>query len=80
MKFDHWLDIFVDEKEIDLEEIITVDGANGANFIPVTCLIQAIKNTCDREKESIQSTLVRIDFVNGDVMHFFRHLAKAIAI
>ena len=31
------------------------------------------------EKKQIKNTLVKIDFHNGDIMHFFTYLAQAIA-
>ncbi len=31
------------------------------------------------ERAKIKQTIVMIDFRNGDVLHFFRHLAQAVA-
>ncbi len=80
MTFTKWLDTFIAEKGIDCEATITVDGPSGANFMPVQIVIDAIKQTCGAEQAAIKTTLVKIDFVNGDVMHFIKHLAKALAL
>lgn len=79
MQFKKWLDTFVDEKEIDREAILEVEGPSGLNCIPVGCLLEAMFSTTPREQASIKATIVKIDFVNGDVLDYFRHLAQAIA-
>jgi hypothetical protein len=80
MNFTNWLATFVEEKGIDTEEIITVNGASGPNMIPVGCLIEAMNQAPKNEQAGIKAMIVKIDFVNGDVMHYFKHLAQAIAI
>lgn len=80
MTFTKWLDTLVDEKGLDRDQTITAQGASGPNYIPLDCLLTAIKSASAREQAQIKTTLVKIDFRNGDVMHFFRHLANAIAI
>lgn len=80
MTFAAWLDTFVAEKGIDLEAIMTVPGPSGDNFIPVSALLAAMKAAPSHEQAGIKSMVVKIDFRNGDVLHYFRHLAQAIAI
>ena len=75
-----WIDRFVSEKELDVDYIFEVEGASGPNFIPLAVVIEHIKIATKREQAQIKATLVRIDFVNGDAMCFFNHLAQAIAI
>ena len=79
MTFATWLDTFIEEKGIDLERTFEVEGAGGLNIIPLGCVVEAIKQTCKAEQAKIKSTIVKIDFMNGDVCHFFNHLAKALA-
>ena len=43
-------------------------------------VIEHIKAAPLHEQKAIKTTLVKIDFMNGDIRHFFRHLAQAIAI
>lgn len=77
--FGKWLDTFIAEKNIDTEHAFEVEGPSGANHIPVGCVIEAIKSTSAHEQAAIKDMIVKIDFVNGDVLHYFAHLAKAIA-
>lgn len=80
MKFDAWLDTLVDEKGIDLEKEILVDGASGTNFIPLAVVVEHIKIAPVHEQKKIKGMLVQIDFVNASVEHYLTHLAQAIAI
>lgn len=80
MKFNEWLDTFIEEKGIDTEQILEAQGNSGTNYIPVGVLIEHIKLAPANEKERIKDTIVKIDYANGDVLHFFKHLAGAIAI
>ena len=80
MTFSTWLNTFIDEKQIDRECILEVDGKSGPNFIPVGCVLEAIEQASKHEQAAIKTTIVKIDFLNGDVLHFFKHLAQAIAI
>ena len=75
-----WIDRVVSEKELDAEHVFEVKGASGPNFIPLAVVIEHVRIATKREQAAIKNMLVRIDFVNGDVMRFFNHLAKAIAI
>ena len=78
--FASWLETFLSEKGIDGETVLAVEGPSGPNFIPVDCLVAAIIGAPANEQAGIKSTIVKIDFINGDVLHFFRHLARAIAL
>ena len=80
MKFATWLDTFLSEKGIDLDTPITVEGSWGPNYMTVENVVDAMKATSAGEQNAIKTTFVKIDFANGDVMHFIKHLAKAIAI
>jgi hypothetical protein len=80
MTFTRWLDTFLAEKGIDLEHAFTVDGPSGENYIPVACLVREIKGAPFREQQAIKAMIIRIDFKNGNVLDYFRHLAQAIAI
>ena len=80
MHFITWLDTFVDEKDLDVEDILEVDGESGTNFIPLGALLDVIKEAPQNEQTAIKAVLVKIDLINGDVMDYFRHLSKAIAV
>lgn len=80
MNFSKWLDTFLSEKSIDGEQVLNVAGPSGANSIPVACLVDVMKRAPKQEQQGIKSMLVKIDFRNGSVLDYFRHLAQAIAI
>ncbi len=78
--FTTWLDTFVDEKELDREHTFTVEGPVwGENIIPLQCVIDVAGQASSAEQAKIKDILVRIDFANGDAMHFFNHLAQSLA-
>ena len=79
MVFAKWIDTIIAEKGLDEERMFAVEGASGTNFIPLGCVIEAIKQTAGAEQAKIKATIVKIDFMNGDICHFFNHLAKALA-
>lgn len=74
-----WIDKFVNEKELDIDHVFEVKGASGPNFIPLAVVIEHIKIATKQEQAQIKTALVKIDFVNGNTMRFFNHLAQAIA-
>ena len=70
---------FFDEKEIP-HMIFEVNGESGINYIPNDVVIEHIKNAPTHEQQQIANVLRKIDFCNGDVNHFLKHLAGALAI
>ena len=78
MKFDEWLDTLVEEKGYDVENCFYIDGETGVNIISLSVVIESIKNTCQSEKIKIKDMLVKIDFLNGSCLHYFKHLASAL--
>lgn len=79
MKFNNWLDTFVEEKGLDVEHNLEVEGPSGLNIVPLGVLLDAIKAAPSHEQQGIKNMLVQIDFKNGDPLHYFAHLAQAIA-
>jgi len=78
MQFTEWLDTFVDEKGIDTSHVFTVETNDfwQNHIIPLEVVLEAAKNTAESEQDAIKDILVRIDFINAEVMPFFAHLAK----
>jgi len=74
-----WIDTFIAEKELDRDHEYTVEGDSGTNWIPLACVVETIKTCGAAEFNQIKTTLVKIDFLDGDVHHFFNHLAGAMA-
>lgn len=80
MNFQNWLNTFIEEKNLNLDASFEVEGASGTNFFTYDVIVEAIQNAPANEQASIKNTIVAIDFKNGDVLHFFRHLGKALAM
>jgi hypothetical protein len=76
--FQNWLDTFVAEKGVDLEQRFELEGPSGTNSFSYGVIVEAIKQTSGSEMRAIKTTIVKIDFCNGDVCHYFRHLAQAL--
>lgn len=76
--FDIWLDNFIKEKEIDLDETFTIDSNGQAHIFEIGNIIENIKATSSEEQNAIKDMIVKIDFHNGDVVDYFKHLAKAL--
>jgi len=74
-----YLQDFFAEKDIP-EKTFEVEGKEwGMNFIPNTVVVEHIAQCNGPELEQIEDVLRKIDFANGDVNHFFNHLAGSIA-
>lgn len=80
MNFQTWFQIFVTEKGLDPEQVIVVEGPSGPNHMPLQIVFDAILSTAGAEQRGIKDVIVKIDFRNGDVVDFFRHLAQALAV
>jgi len=80
MTFSKWIDALISEKGINPQLTLEIEGDSGLNMMPLEVLVDAIKAAPKSERDQIKKTLVMIDFKNGDILHFFKHLARAIAI
>lgn len=74
--FGKWLHTFVEEKGLDLNSEFTVEHREELHFVSLGYLLELIERTSKEEQARIKNVLVQIDFKNGDVMHFFNHLAN----
>ena len=74
------LQTFFAEKDLD-ERYYEVSAADGTvNQIPSSAVIAAILRTQGAERRKVSAILSQLDLLNGDVHHFLRHLAQAMAI
>ena len=80
MNFQTWFNTFNAEKGIDPETVIEVEGPSGKNFMSLQVVFDAILATTEKEQDAIKDMIVRIDFANGNVVDYYKHLAKAIAL
>tara|TARA_R110000822_G_scaffold124309_3_gene258806 strand:- start:1571 stop:1810 length:240 start_codon:yes stop_codon:yes gene_type:complete len=77
----NYLNTLIAEKNLDLNTTIEVEGGEwGTNFIPLEVIVDFISQLDSPTQKQIKNTLVKIDFNNGDIMHFFKYIAEGIAI
>ena len=75
-----YIETLMEEKSFDLEERFEVEGMSGPNSMTYQIIVDAILGAGEMEQDGIADMLRRIDFKNGDVRGYLRHLAQAIAI
>jgi len=67
-------------KRLDADKCWSVEGKSGPNHIPVGCLVKPCsKPPRMAGAEQGHDPFSVLIFPNGDVLHYFRHLAQAIA-
>lgn len=76
--FEQWLDTFIEEKGIDLNEIFSIEANGEVHFFELGNVIENIKATSIEEQEEIRKMIIKIDFHNGDAVDYFKHLAGAL--
>ena len=80
MDFNEWLETFVREKKLNLDTFFEVEGDEwGLNIIPCEVVLEHIRIAPSDIQTKIERAIVSIDFKNGNVMDYFRWLAKGIA-
>lgn len=80
ISFNNWLDTFIDEKGISLDDIFEIEENGEHHIFEIGNIVENIKATSPKEQAEIKDMLVKIDFYNGDVIDYFKHLAKALVI
>lgn len=75
----NWIETLIEEKGLNINTTMEIEGQSGLNIIPLGVVVEHILIAPLSQQKQIKNTLVKIDFHNGDIMHFFNYLAKAIA-
>jgi hypothetical protein len=71
---------YFNEKDLD-NQVYEITTPNGTmNLIETDMVIAKIKRTQGEEAKKIEAIIRQIDCLNGDIHHFLRHLAQAMAI
>lgn len=77
--FTKWLDAFLEEKGLDLSEAFKQTNEDGISKVfSYHDIVYEIKNASEEEQNEIQSMLIKIDFSNGNIKDFLKHLSKAL--
>lgn len=74
-----YLETFFEEKNVPSESWSVVDADCLVHVFSSEVVIEAILGAPDHEQEQIADILRKIDFHNGDVNHFLKHLSQALA-
>jgi hypothetical protein len=76
-KLVEWFQTFFEEKDLAEQEWEIVHKGQ-THFIGTEFVKELlVKSTPERELVQVRDMLVKIDFVNGDVNHFLKHLAES---
>jgi len=75
-KFNEWFDILIKEKEIDTTQNFEITVNDQFNIMPLSMIVDLVKNASSQEQNSIKDMLVKIDFLNGNIVDYLKHLAK----
>lgn len=78
ISFNNWLDTFIDEKGIILDDTFEIDENGTFHIFEIGNIVENIKATSQKEQAEIKDMLVKIDFYNGDIVDYFKHLARAL--
>ena len=74
--FNEWIDTFIEEKGIDTAHNFEFDEAGTFHIVETATVIAWIKKLDPETKAKIKNNFVKIDFFNGDPMHFMEFMAK----
>ncbi len=76
--FIKWFERFLEEKELSYQTWEIKDSQGVTHILDSDVLIEQVKFAPIHEQAQIKQTIVKIDFLNGDVNHFFKHLVGAL--
>lgn len=75
--FENWFRTFIDEKDLPVVEW-SYDHANYIGvFVDNYDAVEVICNMTPQDQLKVKTTLVKLDFMNGDVNHFLKHIMDA---
>ncbi len=77
-KFKIWIDTFIKEKDLPMNETITIDNDGTIHIMTYQTIYEHMLIANDKEQEQIKNMIVRIDFMNGNILDYFRHLGKCL--
>ena len=69
------LNTFFEEKQIPFQQF-EIEHNDETHILDNEFVIDLIKGTTGSEREGIKKILVQIDYHDGDVNHFLRHMAE----
>ena len=77
--FKNWIDTFIDEKDLPMEDTFTIDKNGTMNIMSYKTIYEHMLIANDQEQEQIKNMIVKIDYMNGNILNFFQYLGGLIA-
>lgn len=74
--FELWIESFMYEKNISVEQTFEYDTREGFACVSVGSILDHIRVSNDNVKDVVKERLVYLDVLGGDVTHFFRFLGE----
>jgi len=74
-----YFNTFFNEKGLSSKEYEVTDSRGVRHFIPTEVVLEALAQTRGGERAHAENILRKIDFHNGDVHDFLKHLAEGLA-
>lgn len=71
--------IMLEEKGLD-DELIEVEHEDTIHKIGIDLLIDLMESVEPQDQKKIEETMRKIDFLNGDMMHYLNHLATGYVV
>lgn len=78
MALNQYLETFFEEKDLPFVSWSVLDSDGNTHHINNEVVIEMIGKAPDSEQEQIAGVIRKIDFHNGDVNDFLKHLAGAL--
>ena len=80
MRFEKWLDTFIEEKRLNLDEVIEVNDGENLHIFDLRRIVDELKVCPKFIRDKVKRAIVRLDFCNAPIMPYFEHLAKSLVI
>ena len=80
MTFNKWLDTLIEEKGLNPEMTFQVQGVIYTHIITLGVIVEQLKASDRTVQAQFKTKAVQIDFLNGDLVPFLKHLAKGMAV
>jgi|TARA_B110000977_G_C10844967_1_gene403527 hypothetical protein len=76
----NYLETLLEEKGISQEYLFKAEGdVWGTNIMPLSVIVDYLCSVSEDAQKTAKTNLVKIDFHNGDVKHFFQYVADFLA-
>ena len=76
MTFKEWLNIFIDENELDRKHVFEIKHKDTLHFMDFENLVDSILSLPEEHRKKIKDKLVCIDSENVDLMHYLKYVTQ----